>query len=79
MTTYGTQPGVSVHAVCEPGSTDNRSFKLLAAKFALAGHNLTPKEADNGFTYYAGKWGLMRALPNLEAVKRFLVQVGVVA
>ena len=69
------------------GHTDNQivpnpadagnDFASLAARFALAGHTLTGSNpADGAAMYHAGRWGLSRVLPDLQAAAHFLVQIG---
>ena len=54
-----------------------KAFASLAARFALAGHTLTRSNpADGAAMYYAGRWGLSRALPDLQAAAHFLAQIG---
>ena len=54
-----------------------KHFAVLAARFALAGHTLTRSNpADGAALYYAGRWGLSRALPDLQAAAHFLAQIG---
>lgn len=54
-----------------------KAFASLAARFALAGHTLTRiNAADGAAMYYAGRWGLSRALPDLQAAAQFLAQIG---
>jgi len=56
---------------------DGKAFASLAARFALAGHTLSRSNpADGAAMYFAGRWGLHRALNDLNAAARFLVQVG---
>ena len=56
---------------------EGKAFATLAARFALAGHTLARSNpADGAVMYYAGRWGLHRALPDLEAAARFLMQIG---
>ena len=60
-------------------SADNtgKRFAALAARFALAGHTLTRSNpADGAVLYYAGRWGLSRALHDLDAAAQFLTQIG---
>ena len=46
-------------------------------RFAVAGHTLTRSNPANGAAlYYAGRWGLSRALPDLQAAAHFLAQIG---
>ena len=56
---------------------EGKAFATLAARFALAGHTLTHSNpADGAVLYYAGRWGLSRALHDLDAAAQFLVQIG---
>jgi hypothetical protein len=56
---------------------EGKAFAMLAARFALAGHTLTRSNpADGAAMYYAGRWGLSRALPDLQAAAHFLAQIG---
>ena len=55
----------------------DKAFTALAARFALAGHTLTRiSAADGAGVYYAARWGMNRALPDLQAAAQFLVQIG---
>lgn len=55
---------------------EGKAFGTLAARFALAGHTLTRgNPADGAGMYYAGRWGLSRALPDLQAAD-FPAQIG---
>ena len=59
------------------GQVEGKAFASLAARFALAGHTLTRSNpADGAAMYYAGRWGLSRALPDLQAAAHFLAQIG---
>lgn len=56
---------------------EGKAFATLAARFALAGHTLTRSSPTDGAAmYYAGRWGMSRALPDLQAVSHFLAQIG---
>ena len=56
---------------------EGKAFASLAARFAVAGHTLTRSNpADGAAMYYAGRWGLSRALPDLQAAAHFLAQIG---
>ena len=56
---------------------DGKAFASLAARFALAGHTLSRSNpADGAGLYYAARWGMSRALPDLQAAAHFLVQIG---
>ena len=60
------------------GQREGKAFASPAALFALAGHTLTRSyPADGAVLYYAGRWGLTRALPDLQAAACFLAQIGV--
>ena len=59
------------------GQPEGKAFATLAARFALAGHTLTRSNpADGAVLYYAGRWGLSRALQDLDAAAQFLTQIG---
>ena len=59
------------------GQREGKAFATLAARFALAGHTLTRSNpADGAVMYHAGRWGLSRALPDLQAAAQFLAQIG---
>jgi hypothetical protein len=54
-----------------------KAFKSLQAAFALAGHTLARTEAKDGtVSYFCHKWGRAKHLPDLDAARRFLVQIG---
>ena len=56
---------------------DGKAFATLATRFALAGHTLTHSNpADGAVLYYAGRWGLSRALNDLDATAQFLATIG---
>ena len=56
---------------------DGKAFASLAARFALAGHTLSRSNAADGAgLYYAARWGMSRALPDLKAAANFLAQIG---
>ena len=59
------------------GQREGKAFATLAARFALAGHTLTHSNpAEGAVMYYAERWGLHRALPDLNAAAQFLTQIG---
>jgi len=59
------------------GQREGKAYATLVARFALAGHTLTRSNpADGAVMYYAGRWGLHRALPDLDAAAQFLRQIG---
>ena len=59
------------------GQREGKAFANLAARFARAGHSLTRSNpADGALVYFAGRWGLHRALPDLEAAAQFLAVIG---
>ena len=56
---------------------DGKAFASLAARFALAGHTLSRSNPAVGAgLYYAARWGMSRALPDLQAAAHFLAQIG---
>ena len=58
------------------GETSKR-FAAFAGRFALACHTLTRSSpADGAVMYRAGRWGLLRTLPDLQAAAHFLAQIG---
>ena len=62
---------------CPTGQREGKAFATLAARFALAGHTLTHSNpAEGAVLYYAGRWGLSRALHDLDAAAQFLKQIG---
>ena len=57
--------------------SEGKAFATLAARFAMTGHTLTRSNpAADAAMYYAGRWGLSRALPDLQAAAQFLAQIG---
>ena len=86
-TTYKKAPGTcdseglktdtTVDPNCPMGQRAGNAFATLAARFSLVGHTLTRSDpADGAVLYYAGRWGLSRALPDLEAAAQFLAVIG---
>lgn len=56
---------------------DEKDFQTIKALFALRGHELTRTDAaDGSVSYFATRWGMARHLPDLDAAKRFLGQIG---
>ena len=59
------------------GQREGKAFANLAARFALVGHSLSRSNpSDGAVMYFAGRWGLHRALPDLEAAAQFLAVIG---
>ena len=59
------------------GQREGKAFATLAARFALVGHILTRSNpADGAVLYHASRWGLSRALHDLDAAAQFLTQIG---
>ena len=57
--------------------TNSADFTALRAAFAQQGHHLNRvTEPDGTSTYWAERWGLVRYLPTLHDVGRFLAQIG---
>lgn len=65
-------------ATAENIGTSEKAFAAMRAAFALRGHRL--ERAFHGDskepTYYAERWGMVRYLPTLDAVRQFLAQIG---
>jgi hypothetical protein len=56
---------------------DQKQFTTLRARLAMQGHSLHRTSPDNdAVAYYVERWGLVRHLPTLDDVARFLVQTG---
>jgi hypothetical protein len=54
-----------------------KEFRTLRAAYALAGHALHRSDPGDGpVTFWAERWGLVRHLPTIDAVRRFLEQIG---
>ncbi len=54
-----------------------KAFSTLRAAYAMQGHTLHRTDPKDGpVTYWAERWGLVRYLPTIEAVRVFLVQIG---
>lgn len=68
--------GVGQSAPTRAEGADAKQFATLAARCALAGHQLTrePWEHD-GYRYVVARWGLRRGLPDLAAVEHWLGMV----
>ena len=63
--------------IVPPADDTGKRFAALAASFALAGHTLSRSNpADGAALHYAGRWGLSRALPDLQAAAHFLALIG---
>ncbi|MBX9793381.1 MAG: hypothetical protein K2Y02_03690 [Burkholderiaceae bacterium] len=57
---------------------DRKAFQTLRAHLALAGHALSRTDGSDGpCRYFVTRWGMVRELRDLDAVKRFAAQVGV--
>ena len=61
----------------EQVSADQKRFVNQRALLALAGYALTrSNESDGGVTYFASRWGMVRALATLVDVASFAARVG---
>ena len=57
--------------------SDDKPFKTLQAAFALKGHALCRTDPKDGpVILYAGRWGMVRALRDLDDAAAFLQQIG---
>ena len=55
----------------------DKAFSTLWAAFALCGHNLHRNDPVNGpVSFWAGRLGLVRYLPTIDAARQFLEQFG---
>lgn len=64
-------------AIVSDTTAASKTLAFLAARFALVGPTLTrTNPADGAGIYYATRWGISRALPDLQAAAQFLVQIG---
>ena len=61
----------------EQVGVDQKRFVNQRALLALAGYALTrSNESDGAVTYFASRWGMVRALDNLIDVASFAARVG---
>lgn len=59
------------------GQRDHKAFATLAATLALDGHQLVRSDRQDGaVTYFVSRWGMVRHLPDLDAVAAFVRQIG---
>jgi len=59
------------------GERPDKAFATLRAAFAMKGHSLhRTNPIDGPVTFWAERWGLVRYLPTIDAVGRFLAQIG---
>lgn len=62
--------------VAKAQATD-KAFPSLRAAFALKGHALhRSAEHSSAETFWVERWGLVKYLPTIDAVRRFLEQIG---
>jgi hypothetical protein len=55
----------------------DKAFATLAAQYALRGHTLTRSITTDGeVSFQAGRWGLSRSIPDMQAATEFLAQIG---
>ena len=60
-------------------TAEKKRFATLQAKFALQGHAFHqsgPADGPGPVSYLAERWGLVRHLPTLTDVDRFLIEIG---
>jgi hypothetical protein len=63
--------------ILQSDADTGKAFATLAARYALAGHTLTRcSSPDGAVMYYAGRWGMSRALPDLQSAAQLLIQIG---
>jgi hypothetical protein len=59
------------------GASADKAFATLRALLALKGHVLSRTHGDDGpVRFYVTRWGLVRELRDIEAVRAFAEQVG---
>ena len=59
------------------GAGADKAFLTLRALLALKGHVLSRTHGDDGpVRFYVTRWGLVRELPDIAAVRAFAEQVG---
>lgn len=70
--------GSAINDLDFPTSERNdKAFSTLRATFAIKGQTLyRTNTADGSVIYWAERWGLVRHLPTIDAVRRFLEQIG---
>lgn len=62
---------------CPTKKRQGKAFTALRAAFNLKGHALHRTDpADGPVTFWVERWGLVRQLPTIDAVRRFLEQIG---
>ena len=73
---FGIEP-IGKHA---PNPSAEKNYQTLRTKFAQAGFVLGKSRADDGKPdYFIERWGMIRYCDDLQAVERFLKQIGVAA
>jgi hypothetical protein len=66
-----------MNAAAAKQTADPKAWATLQARSAIAGYQLyRTAEQDGSLVYFAARWGMVRALADLEEVERFLKQVG---
>jgi len=69
--------GHTYHQTVSNAESTDKMFAKQALRFALAGNTLASiKPADGAAMYNAVRWGLSRALPDLQAASHFLAVIG---
>lgn len=65
------------HRNSATGDPADKAFLTLRALLALKGHVLSRTHGDDGpVRFYVTRWGLVRELPDIAAVRAFAEQVG---
>lgn len=71
------QDHTNVTSILGDLDADRKAFQTLRARLALAGHALSRTDSSDGpCSYFVTRWGMVRELRDLDAVKRFAAQVG---
>jgi hypothetical protein len=65
------------HQYFATGAGADKAFLTLRALLALKGHSLSRTHADDGpVRFHVNRWGMVRELRDVEAVRAFAQQVG---
>ncbi len=59
------------------GERPDKVFASLRAAYAIKGHSLHRTDPKDGpVTFWSDRWGLVRHLPTIDSVGRFLAEIG---
>lgn len=64
-------------AILPAADPTGKPLATLTARLTLLGHVLTPSNSAHGVVIYqVTRWGVEKVLPDLDAVRAFLIQIG---